>query len=161
MAEVRGEESEEADNWIATHLSNVGSVDSDFGLHYIAKHLGRSDALELYWQGARLEELCDFNGAITMYKRAYRMWPALDSIPDGGVPRGVRLEAESAGMTSRLLQTVDVASARASCVVCSCGLLSASDIDAIDATQKGIVASESLLVNNPQNATHIHKVDTK
>ena len=39
--------------------------------------------------------------AIELYKRAFRLWPALDSQIDDGLPRGVRRAAEAAGLDCR------------------------------------------------------------
>jgi hypothetical protein len=148
--------------WIATNTEEEYTLEEDFGLAKIAEHFGKKDAVDLYWAGAAKEEGGDVDGAISLYKRAFRQWPALDSISDGGLPRGVREQALTAGPACpcRLLSVIDVAAARASSVLCSRALFTAADLADIEAVRKGIADSEDILDNNPQNATHKHKMAT-
>eukprot|EP00746_Dinoflagellata_sp_MGD_P002958 gnl/MRDRNA2_/MRDRNA2_105771_c0_seq1.p1 gnl/MRDRNA2_/MRDRNA2_105771_c0~~gnl/MRDRNA2_/MRDRNA2_105771_c0_seq1.p1 ORF type:complete len:419 (-),score=72.76 gnl/MRDRNA2_/MRDRNA2_105771_c0_seq1:38-1294(-) len=66
-------------------------------LEQIARHFGKEEALPFLRQAMAKEDAGDFSGAIKQYKIAYKMWPALDSIDDHGLPKAVRREAESAG----------------------------------------------------------------
>jgi hypothetical protein len=52
---------------------------------------------------------------------------------------------------------IDVAVARTSRVITSPLLLNMKDIDAIFSVRRSIYSKESVLENNPQNATHEHK----
>lgn len=54
-------------------------VQNDFGLSEIAAHFGRSIALETYYEGSALEAAGDVDGAIVLYRRAYRLWPGMES----------------------------------------------------------------------------------
>ncbi len=55
------------------HMSDI--VCHDFGLSEIAAHLGKTSALETYYEGSLMESSGDVQGAIALYRRAYRMWP--------------------------------------------------------------------------------------
>lgn len=147
-------------DWLAVHFAASSKVDDDFGLSKIAAHFGKQGAVDMYWEGARKEETGDVDGAIALYKRAFRAWPALDSVTDGGLPRGVRDQAKAAGLTDGLLSVVGVAQARSSRVVCSRRLLSAEDIRSVHVVKECVLSFESSLENNPQNATHKQKVGT-
>lgn len=81
--------------WLSVNIDSTKVVDEDYGLAKIAAYLGKSEALELYWQGMQKEDGNDVNSAISIYKKAFRMWPALDSITLGGLPQGVRHEAQN------------------------------------------------------------------
>merc|ERR1712232_1381161 len=70
----------------------------DSKLDEIARHFGLDDAVALLRDATAKEEAGDFFGAIKQYRLAYRMWPALDSIDDCGLPKAVKREAESAGI---------------------------------------------------------------
>lgn len=70
----------------------------DSKLKEIALQLGHEEAVVLLREAMAMEEAGDFCSAVKQYKRAYRLWPALDSIDDGGLPKAVRREAESAGI---------------------------------------------------------------
>jgi hypothetical protein len=145
-----------------TNLNDLVPNDScqiDFELSKIASHLGKTDALRLYWEGAAVEATGDVNSAISLYKRAYRMWPALDSITYGGLPLMVRQEAEKAGLSCQLA-VVDVPMSRASKVIHSPGLLTQSDFEAVDSILHDITSVETSRCNNSQNTTHQHKVCT-
>ena len=135
------------------------TTDSDFGLAMIAEKLGKSSALSLYWEGAAEENKGNIDGAISFYRRAFRLWPSLDSIPDGGIPRGVREEAMKAGIALQIA-SVDVALARTSKVMKSPLLLINDDLTDINTVLAQIEAIESAEVNNPENKTHVCKVCT-
>lgn len=137
-----------------------GSGKEDFGLSKIANYLGKNDALALYWEAADRENEGNIDGAIRLYKQAFRKWPALDSVTDGGLPRAVRAEAQVAGIFSGLLSLISVNEARQSGVICMPNFLSSDDIDEVDALRKAILTKESSLLNNPQNSTHKHKTCT-
>jgi hypothetical protein len=139
------------------------TVPDDYGLFQIAAHLGSGEAqaVELYWQGAAKEQIGDIAGAMSLYQRAYRIWPALDSLYQAGLPRGVREEAEAANFCScGLLGIVNVADARASQVMHAPALLNASDLRDIEAVRNVMADTGTPLVNNPQNATHEFKACT-
>ena len=129
----------------------------DYGLASIARQLGKSEAVQLFWDAAAKEDAGFYEDAIANYRRAYRLWPALDSRLHGGIPLCVREEAEAGGITCYLATVVDVAHARATRVMRAPALLTARDIDEIDAVRRNVEASESALTNNPNNATHEHK----
>jgi hypothetical protein len=90
-------------------------------------------------------------------KRSYRLWPALDSILHGGLPRGVRAQAKAAGLPLELDVVVDVQEARDSRVMVAKGLLDVADLDLVEAVRAGLMREETVLQNNPQNATHVGK----
>lgn len=72
---------------------------TDVGLPRIARLLGQEEAFAKFLEAAAMEEAGDFKGAIESYKRAFKMWGALDSVvDDGGLPVAVRREAEAAGI---------------------------------------------------------------
>ena len=140
----------------------VGSFSSlrlqnDFGLCEIASILGKQAALSVYWAGSVKENEGDINGGILLYKQAFRMWPALDSITDGGLPRGVREEAMKAGLACKLLHVINVADARVSKVMYSSNLLNLSDIILVDELRNKVLSNETLLINNSQNKAHLNK----
>jgi hypothetical protein len=65
--------------WISVNSDTINKGEEDFGLARIAKHLGetQSEALRLYWDGAEKESSeGDVDGAIKLYRRAFKMWPA-------------------------------------------------------------------------------------
>lgn len=65
--------------WIASHSDTTNLGEDDFGLSRIAKSLGgsRMQALTLYWEGAAREnDEGDVEGAIKLYRRAFKLWPA-------------------------------------------------------------------------------------
>jgi hypothetical protein len=129
---------------------------NDFGLSRIASQLGKSEALKLYWDGAAKEEEGDAIGAVALYKRAFRIWPALDSVTFGGLPIGVREEAELAGIRCQL-DIIDVAKSRDSKVILSPKLFGPSDLKTIDQVLNNIYKNETVFENNPENVTHQHK----
>jgi len=146
--------------WLSVNIDTHKVVDDDYGLMRIAQHLGKETALELYWQGVQQEENNDVDGAITAYKRAFKLWPALDSITLGGLPLEVRGEAkrvEGGIFDDILMPVIDVHAARDSQVVHCPGLLSSVDLQSVNAVRDKILQSEELLTNNPQNATHTGK----
>ena len=87
---------------------------------------------------------------------------SLDSVVYGGLPRMVREEAVGIGYTEGLLGLVEVTDARASRVCTARSLLSSEDLLDIQTLQESITSTEhnSILENNPQNATHYLKVAT-
>ena len=137
------------------------NVPVDYGLAKIAQHVGKSDALGMYWEGAAKEELGDIRGAMSLYQKAYRIWPALDSVYQAGLPCGVRQEAQASRFSAcGLLGVIHISDARASNVVHAPALLNASDLKDIETVRKCMADNETSLVNNPQNATHEFKVCT-
>jgi hypothetical protein len=159
------DDEKEAEDWITaiTEGTSTCTVPDDYGLSKIAEHLGTSQAVAvaLYWQGAAAEQTGDISGAMSLYQKAYRIWPALDSIYEAGLPRDVRQEAEAANFYScDLLGVVPVADAQASQVMYAPALLNASDLRDIGAVRKDMTATETPLINNPQNSTHEKKVCT-
>ncbi|GMI44865.1 hypothetical protein TrCOL_g12700 [Triparma columacea] len=89
-----------------------------------------------------------------LYNTSYRLWPALDSVVAGGIPRSVREEAVREGYTGELLTDVDVGLARSSEVSVKRGLLTEADIAALLQMTDEIEASEGREGNNPENRTH-------
>jgi hypothetical protein len=164
MSDNRGIDAEEkVEDYITaiTAGTSTCTVPDDYGLSKIAAHLGNGEAVTLYWEGAAKEQIGDIPGAMSLYKRAYRIWPALDSIYQAGLPCDVREEAEAANFSScDLLGIVNVAAARASQVMHAPALLNTSDLQDIEAVRNIIAAAETPLVNNPQNATHKKKICT-
>lgn len=137
-------------------MSAYEPVCHDFGLTRIASHFGKSEALEEYRRGVALEGEGAYELAMSHYQRAYRQWPALDSLPDGGLPRSVREEAAAASFSCEgMLASVSVREARASRVGHSPAFLDARDLAAIDA-----VCDRCSATSNAQNATHDRKVCT-
>jgi hypothetical protein len=65
----------------------------------IAKLLGKEEAFSIFIEALATEEAGDCNSAIQLYKRAFKMWDALQtSMDEGGLPTAVRREAEAAGI---------------------------------------------------------------
>ena len=151
---------EEADNWLISNTAANSFIDADFGLERIARHFGKCDAVVLYWEGAAKEDEGKIDEAILLYKRAFKMWPALDSIIDGGLPRGVRALAETAGLSGCLMYPVSVPAARETKVVVTPSLLSTRDLDDIEAVWRSVIESNTLYANNPENVRHDHKFCT-
>jgi hypothetical protein len=147
--------------WLDAH-TNTDRGEADFGLSRIAHHLGeaQTQGLFLYREGAVKEADEDMTGATLLYRKAFKLWPALDWVIVGGLPRGVRDEALAAGLTEGLLGLVDVSEARATRVHAVRSLLTQNDLADITALQQSIALSESTLNNNPQNTTHQLKVAT-
>ena len=107
--------------------------DFDFGLSLIANFLDKEESLALYWSGAAEENKGNVDGAIKIYKRAFKQWPALDSITVGGLPIAVRQEAVELGFNAcPLLDIIDVELARKTCVYTTDSLLTTSDLADIE-----------------------------
>jgi len=147
-------------NWLENHTNSTTNLEDDFGLSRIATHLGKQTAVDVYWEGVEMEQEGKVDDAIKLYRRAYRIWPALDSITHGGLPRSVRDEAIAAGLTSGLLDPVDIGQARATKVMLSHRLLTTEDILAVEEVRLGVLSEQTVLENNPQNAGHVLKVGT-
>ena len=161
VTKVHEEGQEEAERWLVTNLASTSTVPSDFGLSVVAEHFGKSNAVALYWAGAAKEEEGQVNDAILLYRQAYRLWPALDSVTDGGVPRGVREEAMKAGIAAgNLLTIIDVPSARSSRVVLAPALLSPSCIHAVSDLRNNRISELTPMENNAENQRHEHKTCT-
>ena len=64
----------------------------------IAAHFDKVEAVSLFREASAAEDGGDFTGAIRLYKRAFHLWPALDSGSEGGVPTAVLELAEEAGV---------------------------------------------------------------
>jgi hypothetical protein len=146
--------------WLSLHTSLRGTVDEDFGLAKVAERLGKSEALAVYWEGVAKEDAGDVDGGIVMYRKAFKQWPALDSVSYGGLPKGVREEAESVGYSHGLITIIDVSLAQATEAMVSRELLTIDDIALVELVRVCIAAKESSLLNNPQNATHHNKTAT-
>jgi len=72
----------------------------------IASHFGQqeSDAVASFRDAVAKENAGDLAGAIQRYRRAYRLWPALDSGEDEtGLPSGVRAAVQAAGLDCKSL----------------------------------------------------------
>jgi|AntAceMinimDraft_5_1070358.scaffolds.fasta_scaffold79862_1 hypothetical protein len=156
----------EREAWLAWIGENTAQfrptlIPSDFGLSRVAAFLDQSPALQLAHGGAESEAQGDFASAIRQLKAAYRLWPALDCIMSGGLPRAVREEAAAKGYlddpTNVLLDVVDVQKARASRVVAEEAVCTAADVLALEAAKTSILATTTPLENNPENSTHVHK----
>lgn len=78
-------------------------MSADFGLTAIAKHFDKQDAVVVFAEAMAAEEAGEFDGSISLYKRAFKMWDALDSGVDDGLPRAVRRVAEAAGLDCEAL----------------------------------------------------------
>jgi len=117
-------------------MSRPVGVAPDFGLLAIAKHFDKTDAVELYWDGALAEAAGDLKTAVQLYKKAYRGWPALDSQLLGGLPKGVRDEVDLLDPVKKdlfnLLAVVSVPMARASKVCTRTALLTEGDRAAVE-----------------------------
>ena len=151
---------EEWCTWLSLNTSRKQAPFCDYGLAVIAEHLGKSSAVDFYFEGVAKENVSDVNGAISLYRKAFKVWPALDSVTCGGLPLSVREEAIAAGLSDILMDVVDVGSARATQVVISKGLLTAADLADIESVRQTAVADQTILENNPENATHFHKENT-
>ena len=93
--------------WLRKHTADISLVPLDFGISKIAEYFGKCEALAQYWEGASKENQGDIDGAIELYKRAFRSWPSLDSITDGGLPRGIREDALKAGTLNFITLNTD------------------------------------------------------
>jgi hypothetical protein len=65
--------------WLTAHTNTTNIGEDDFGLARIARELGeaQSQAVSLYWEGAAKEgDEGDVEGAIRLYRRAFKLWPA-------------------------------------------------------------------------------------
>ena len=147
-------------SWIAAHTASTCAIPPDYGLADVATFLGKQEALQLALDGAEIEATGDYPGAVKLYKAAYRLWPALDSIISGGIPKSVRDEAVAGEYPGALFDVVDVRKARASSVMSSKTVLSASDIKALFDAQTSLLSTTTRLENNPQNNTHRKKCAT-
>lgn len=134
---------------------------TDFGLSRVAAFLNQSHALQLAHDGAESEAQGDFASAIRQLKAAYRLWPALDCVMSGGLPRAVREEAVAQGYlddaANVLLDVVDVQKARASRVIAEGAVCTAADVLALEEVKASILSTTTSLENNPENGTHVHK----
>lgn len=132
----------------------VQGEDQDFGLSRIAFALGKGPALLQLRRAQRAESGGDYLTAAAIYRAAYRLWPALDSVLSGGVPLFVRAEAAGAGLRCDLHTVVDVGEAQRSRAVLAKGLLTAGDIEAVARCERGVAAAGA---ENEQNRTHHRK----
>ena len=66
-------------------------------LSIIAAQLGQEEAVRIFREAGAKEEAGDCLAAIPLYKKAFRLWPELDSTGADGLPRAVRKAAEAAG----------------------------------------------------------------
>jgi hypothetical protein len=137
-------------------------VVNDFGLAKIAAYFGKSEALDTYYRGSILESEGNVDGAIKLYSKAYKMWPALDSVPtDGGLPRCVREEVDKVGYVCEgMIAAIDCTLARQSEVVLEKKMLGEDDLNLIDNILNEVQTRESSMENNYQNEGHHNKVCT-
>lgn len=152
----------EWNDWIEAHTAQQSLIPPDYGLSKIAAFLGTSVALQHYFDGAEFESGGEYTNAAKKYSAAYRLWPSLDSIMIGGLPKDAREEAISKGYLDEkqnvLFDVIDITEARASKVVSSTSrLLNDNDLDLVDRVKNSILLSESEGTNNPQNSWHSHK----
>lgn len=70
----------------------------DVLLRKIAMLLDQEEALSLFLAASAKEEAGDLGEAIDLYRKAFRRWPALESVEDDGLPVAVRREAVAAGL---------------------------------------------------------------
>jgi len=146
--------------WLEANTNRAPAESCDYGLSRIATHLGKQRAVDLYFDGVAKENDGDVDNGIKLYKQAFRQWPALDSITCGGLPISVREQAQEAGLGALLMDVIDVPIARASKVMHSVGLLNDMDLQTIESVRENVVSKESLMANNPENATHFQKENT-
>ena len=150
-------------NWLTTSIDSDKVLDDDFGLSRIAAFFGKDEAVAIYWEACDKETNGDIDGAIKLYKKSFRMWPALDSVLHAGLPLAVGKVARSHGggkFFSVLMDPVDITSARASAVMFSPSLMNRTDLAKIESVRLNVVASEDIMVNNPENTVHLKKVGT-
>jgi len=151
-------------NW-TRYLDNAFSeqkcIPHDGGLVEIAKYLSdlegthnRTDALAINDDATELECRGMFKEAIAKYNKSYRLWPSLDSVLAGGIPRAVRAEALEGGYPGPLLTDVDTSLARKSKVSVKRELLTSEDIEDLLRMADAIRSEEGIEGNNPENSTH-------
>lgn len=145
-----------SDIWLSGNIEEEKTIDCDWGLAKLAEYFGKMEALTTYWDGATKEENGDISGAISLYKKAFKMWPSLDSIQCGGLPKGIREEAEEAGFKCDI-DIIEVPMARKSEVMKCSKLLSIDDIADVTTVKDFILTKETVLENNSQNNTHFKK----
>jgi hypothetical protein len=147
--------------WISSNINSERLTIADYGLSQIAREFNKEEALQLYWQGSDKENAGDIQGGISLYKKAFRMWPALDSVTMGGLPAEVRKQAQEHKdglFDSILLDCVSVPVARASTVMHSPALLTPEDILDVERTRSIVLAKEGgFLQNNSENGGHHNK----
>mmetsp|Transcript_41933 Transcript_41933/g.121316 ORF Transcript_41933/g.121316 Transcript_41933/m.121316 type:complete len:432 (-) Transcript_41933:44-1339(-) len=81
----------------------------DCGLSKIAKHFGQQEAVALFRDAAAKEEVGDCATAVQLYRRAFRLWPELDSVlEEDGLPTAVRAAAEAAGIDCGALASMSM-----------------------------------------------------
>lgn len=149
---------EEWREWLVRNIDRERCTSSDFGLRQIAQHLGKEEALKMYWEGSDRENDGDITGGIALYKRAFKAWPALDSVTLGGLPSEVRREAKEAGaFEGILLDCVSVPEARASKVMFAPALLDSAEVLDVEKVKHLVLAGENVHTNNPENGGHHNK----
>ncbi|GMH54769.1 hypothetical protein TrRE_jg8879 [Triparma retinervis] len=141
--------------------SKKKTIADDFGLEQVATFLDEKRAakrckraLVEFSNASDFERCGKLKEAMLGYNVAYRMWPALDSVVAGGIPRGVREEAVREGYEGALLTDVNVGRARSSKVSVKRGLLNDADITSLIQMTDDIEAMEGRVGNNPENRTH-------
>ena len=145
-------------NYLSKTLLSTSPVPPDFGLTSIASYLSKSPSLQLLSLAHSLESSGSYLPSIKAYKKAYKLWPALDSIPAGGIPRGVRDEAAQNGYKGKLLTDVPVSSSRKSTVKYKKNILDADDVHSLLKLSREIEAEDGGREgNNFENETHCGK----
>ncbi|GMH98798.1 hypothetical protein TrVE_jg8874 [Triparma verrucosa] len=145
-------------NYLSKTLLSTSSVPSDFGLTSIASYLSQSPSIKILDLATSLETSGSYKPAIKEYTKAYKLWPALDSVLAGGIPRGVREEAIEYGYKGRLLTDVSVSKSRNSIVEVSKKLLDYDDVHELLKLAGEIeVEDGGRVVNNFENLTHVKK----
>ncbi|GMI51102.1 hypothetical protein ScalyP_jg9195 [Parmales sp. scaly parma] len=141
--------------FIDENTLSKSSVPYDFGLALIAAHCNQVLAHQTWLDGAENEANGNLPLATSLYKKSYRLWPALDSVVIGGLPSGVREDAISANYdfsSKTTIDVIDVNLSRQSPVVFRSGVLTHDDIKDIENLRTTLNSS-----SNPQNATHKNK----
>ena len=96
-----------------------------------------------------------------IYRLRFNHPIALDSVSRAGIPKGVRDEAEAAGLQCEgFLCYISVDLARSSSVILDLCLLNALDMQEIENVRNCVLAKETPLQNNSQNAIHAFKTNT-
>jgi hypothetical protein len=146
--------------WLRSNINCDKIASPDYGLSEIAKFFGeeQEEGLRAYWQGSVLEQAGELEEAIKCYKRAFKKWPALDSVTSGGLPLAVRREAETQpALVHLLLDNIDVKAAQGSRVVKKARLLNAEDIAQVEQVRLRVLSQGH---HNAENDGHFCKKAT-
>ena len=127
-------------------------VPEDFGLRSVAAYLGRLVSYESYLLASHYEGLSQYARAQAEYRKSYRLWPALDSRIEGGVPLEVRREAVEKGYEGRLITIVTGEEARSAKAYEARGLIDYEGRQELKEVRLGVDAGE-----NVENERHVCK----